>query len=135
MMIDLKLLRENPAVVRKALEDRGSVADLDGILKLDNGRRDLVFKADELKRERNEVSQKIAALKKAGENASELIEEMRVVADNITSLDARIREKDDQIRSLCLAIPNIPHPSVPFGRSEEDNPEIRRWGEPPSFDF
>jgi seryl-tRNA synthetase len=134
-MIDLKLIRENPAVVSKALEDRGSAADLDGILKLDNDRRDLVFKADELKRERNEVSQKIAALKKAREDASELIEQMRAVADNIAELDTRIREKDEQIRSLCLAIPNIPHPSVPFGRSEEDNPEIRRWGEPPSFDF
>ena len=134
-MIDLKLIRENPAMVSKALEDRGSAADLDGILKLDNDRRDLVFKADELKRERNEVSQKIAALKKAREDASELIEQMRAVADKIAELDTRIREKDEQIRSLCLAIPNIPHPSVPFGRSEEDNPEIRRWGEPPSFDF
>ena len=134
-MIDLKLLRENTDVVRKALEDRGAEADLDGLLKLDQERRDLVFRADELKRKRNEVSQEIAKLKKAAEDASAFIEEMRVVGADIGTLDAEIRQKDEQIRAIWLAIPNIPHPSVPYGKSEDDNPEIRRWGDPPSFDF
>ncbi len=134
-MIDIKLLRENPDVVQKALDDRGSEADLSGLLELDRQRRDMVFKADELKRKRNEVSQRVAELKKAGEDASSLIEDMRTVAEEIGALDAEIRRTDEQIRALWLAIPNIPHPSVPFGRSEDDNEEVRRWGEPPAFDF
>lgn len=134
-MIDLKLLRENPDVVRKALEARGADADLDGLLGLDAARRELVYQADELKRKRNEVSEQIAKLKKSGDGASALIEDMRAVADKIAALDQRIRETDDRIRSLWLAIPNIPHPSVPFGETEDDNREERTWGEPPSFDF
>jgi seryl-tRNA synthetase len=134
-MIDLKLLRENSDIVKKALEDRGSDVDFAGLLELDEKRRRLVFQADELKRERNEVSQKIAEMKKAKKDASPLIEDMRAVGEKIGALDEDIRELDERIRSLWLAIPNIPHPSVPFGRSEEDNPEVRTWGTPPSFDF
>jgi seryl-tRNA synthetase len=134
-MIDLKLIRENPDIVRKALADRASDADLDGLLRVDGERRELVFKADELKRKRNEVSQEIAKIKKAGEDAPALIEEMRSVGDQVSALDEEIREKDDQIRATLLAIPNIPHPSVPLGESEDDNREERTWGEPRSFDF
>lgn len=134
-MIDLKLLRENPEVVRKAVESRGGEADLEGLLKLDTERRELVFEADELKKRRNEVTQEIARLKKAGEDASALIEDMRAVGDKITALDEEIRDRDKRIRALLLAIPNIPHSSVPFGESEDDNREERTWGEERSFDF
>ena len=134
-MIDIKLLRENPDIVTKALEQRGSDADLGAILELDSRRRELVFQADELKSKRNAVSQQIAELKKAGEDAAALIEDMRAVADQIADLDPQIKEIDEKMRSLLLAIPNIPHPSVPFGKSEDDNRQERAWGEPPSFDF
>ncbi len=134
-MIDLKLLRENPEVVRKAVESRGGEADLEGLLKLDTERRELVFEADELKRQRNEVTQEISRLKKAGEDASALIQDMRAVGDKITALDEEIRDKDKRIKALWLAIPNIPHSSVPFGESEDDNRAERAWGEERSFDF
>ncbi len=134
-MIDLKIVRENPEAVRKALADRGSDADLDGLLKLDAERRELVFKADELKRKRNEVSQEVAQLKKTKQDASALIKEMRSVGDEIDRLDEDIRTTDETIRGIWLAIPNIPHESVPFGTSEDENREERKWGEPPQFDF
>jgi seryl-tRNA synthetase len=134
-MIDIKLLRENPDVVQKALEQRGSDADLAEILALDARRRELVFQADELKGERNTVSQQIAALKKTGKDAATLIEDMRAVADKIADLDPQIKAVDEKMRALLLAIPNIPHPSVPFGKSEDDNRLERTWGQPPSFDF
>jgi seryl-tRNA synthetase len=134
-MIDIKLLREKLDVVKKALEDRGAEADLEGLLKLDAERRDLVFKADELKRKRNEVSQEISALKKAKQDATLLIKQVREVGDQISEYDAEIREKSESIRAQMLSLPNIPHPSVPYGTSEDDNEEIRTWGTPPSFDF
>jgi seryl-tRNA synthetase len=134
-MLDIKLLRDDPDVVRQALEKRGSDADLAAILDLDARRRELVFQADELKSKRNTVSQKIAQLKKAGEDASALIADMRAVANQIADFDPQIKEIDEQIRSLLLAIPNIPHPSVPRGETEDDNRVERTWGEPPSFDF
>ncbi len=134
-MIDLKLLRENPEILRKALDARGAQIDLDELVALDSERRKLVFEADGLKQTRNEVSEKIAQLKKAKKDAKALIEEMREVGQKIGALDADIKSKDEQIRALWLAIPNIPHPSVPYGTSEQDNQEIRRWGEAPHFDF
>jgi seryl-tRNA synthetase len=134
-MIDIKLLRENPDLVNKALEQRGSDADLAAILELDSHRRELVFQADELKSKRNTVSQHIAELKKAGEDAASLIDDMRAVADQITEFDPQIKDVDEKMRSLLLAIPNIPHPDVPFGKSEDDNREERVWGAPPEFDF
>jgi seryl-tRNA synthetase len=134
-MIDLKLLRDDPAAVKRAMKARGVAVDLDGLLRLDAERRELVFAADGLKARRNEVSQQIARLKKERKDAGELIEEMRSVGDRISVLDAEIREKDEQIRAIWLTIPNIPHPSVPPGTSERDNVEVRRWGEPRRFLF
>jgi seryl-tRNA synthetase len=120
-MIDLKLLRDDPAAVKRAMKARGVAVDLDGLLRLDAERRELVFAADGLKARRKD--------------AGELIEEMRSVGDRISVLDAEIREKDEQIRAIWLTIPNIPHPSVPPGTSERDNVEVRRWGEPRRFLF
>ena len=134
-MIDIKLLRESPETVKKMLEARGADADLGGLLRLDTERRELVFKADELKKSRNEVSKRIAEMKKAKQDAKGLIEDMRAVGDQISQLDDLIRDKNEAIRGIWLGIPNLLHPSVPFGRGEEDNPEVRKWGEPPLFDF
>jgi seryl-tRNA synthetase len=134
-MIDLKLLRDDPEAVREAMRLRGAQVDLDGLLRADAERRELVFEADSLKARRNEVSQKIAELKKAHKDAGALIHEMRSAGEQIAALDARIKEKDEQIRQIWLTIPNIPHKSVPRGTSEADNVEVRRWGEIPHFDF
>jgi len=134
-MIDIKLLRESPDTVKDMLEARGADADLDGLLQLDAERREFVFKADELKKKRNEVSKRIAEMKKAKQDAKGLIEDMRAVGDQISELDDLIREKNEAIRDIWLGIPNLLHPSVPFGRGEDDNAEVRKWGEPPVFDF
>ncbi|RJP69598.1 MAG: serine--tRNA ligase [Candidatus Abyssobacteria bacterium SURF_17] len=134
-MIDVKLLRENPDVVRAALDARGSAFDLGPLLALEEERRKLVFAADELKREKNAVSERIAELKKARRDAEALIEEMRAVGERIRTLDAEINDKEERIRAQWLAIPNIPHSSVPYGKSEADNVEIRTWGTPPTYDF
>jgi seryl-tRNA synthetase len=134
-MIDMKLLRENADVVRQALVARRVDMDLDALLRLDAERRELVFKADELKRRRNETSEQIAALKKKCEDATALIENMRAVGNEIAGLEATIRGTDERLRALWLTLPNIPHESVPRGASEDDNVEVRRWGAPPTFDF
>lgn len=134
-MIDMKLLRETPDVVKKMLDARGAEADIDGLLALDAERRELVFKADELKRKRNEVSQEVAKLKKAKQDASAFIENMRSVGDEIAALDENIREKNEAIQQIWLGIPNMMHDSVPEGTNEDDNEEVRVWGIPPEFDF
>ncbi|MBI5117545.1 serine--tRNA ligase [Candidatus Poribacteria bacterium] len=134
-MIDLKLLRESPDVVRRALEARRSQADLDALLKLDSEKREMVFRADELRKKRNEESERIAQMKKARADATALINDMRAVGEHISALEAEIKQKDEEIRARWLMIPNIPHETVPPGKSEEDNVEVRRWGVPPEFDF
>ncbi len=134
-MIDLKLIRENPQLVKDSLAERGVEADIDALIQLDEQRRKHVYEADELKRKRNEVSERIAELKKKKEDAQRLIAEMRRVGEQVAALDAQIREIDEKIRAIWLSIPNIPHSSVPRGRTELDNTELRRWGQPPSFDF
>lgn len=135
-MLDIKLLRTDWAKVEQALKNRGaSTEDLNGFAELDSKRRALLKESEQLKYRRNTVSQEIAVKKKAGENADELIREMRETGDRIKELDEQIRNLEDKLLDRLLRIPNIPHESVPVGASEDDNVEIRRWGEIPSFDF
>jgi len=133
-MLDLKFIRENPEAVRKGLEARHVKADLDGLLKLDESRRALIQKADQLKAERNRVTDEIAALKRKGGDGTALIERMRSVSDGIKALDEEIRRADQGIHEIQMRIPNIPHPSVPIG-DPSHNLVVRTWGEMPSFDF
>jgi seryl-tRNA synthetase len=95
----------------------------------------LLRESEQLKNRRNTVSQEVAVKKRNGENADHLIAEMREVNDRIKTLDDEIRVLEDDLNRLLLAIPNMPHSSVPVGHSEEDNVEIRRSGEPPAFPF
>ncbi|MBE3576452.1 MAG: serine--tRNA ligase [Limnochordales bacterium] len=134
-MLDLKLIRTNPEVVREALRRRHEDAPLDELLAKDEERRRLLAEVEGLKATRNRVSEEIAARKKRGEDASELITSMRDVSNRVQELDARVRELEEEIQRLLLAIPNIPHPSVPEGRDERDNQEVRRVGTPRKFDF
>ena len=90
---------------------------------------------EQLKNRRNTVSQEVAGRKRSGENADELIQEMKVVGDRIKELDDEIRVLDESLQQILLSIPNMPHASVPVGRTEEENVEIRRVGEIPQFDF
>ncbi|OMF29050.1 serine--tRNA ligase [Paenibacillus sp. FSL H8-0548] len=135
-MLDVKLLRNEFEKVEKALLDRGASLELvANFPALDTKRRDLIQETETLKSRRNTVSQEVAKLKRTGGDAESLILEMREVGDRIKELDDELRELDVQVVELTQAIPNIPSDSVPIGKSEEDNVEIRKNGEVPSFDF
>ncbi|WP_080832191.1 serine--tRNA ligase [Cohnella massiliensis] len=135
-MLDVKLLRGDFAKVERALRNRNaSVEQIASFPELDSSRRERLAESEALKNRRNVVSQEVAKLKKSGGDAEPFIVEMREVNDRIKKLDEEVRELEEQINSLMLSIPNVPHESVPVGASEEDNVEIRRVGETPSFDF
>lgn len=135
-MLDVKILRSEYDRVEEALKNRGKSLDLIADFpKLDARRRELLQESESLKNRRNTVSAEVAKLKKNRENADDLILEMREVSDKIKGMDEEVRELESQISELTLAIPNIPHESVPIGASEEENVELRRWSEPRKFDF
>ncbi|ARA98142.1 serine--tRNA ligase [Geobacillus thermodenitrificans] len=135
-MLDVKLLRTQFQEVKEKLLQRGDdLANIDRFEQLDKERRRLIAQVEELKSKRNEVSQQIAVLKREKKDAESLIVEMREVGDRIKQMDEQIRQLEEELDSLLLSIPNVPHESVPVGQSEEDNVEVRRWGEPRSFSF
>jgi len=135
-LLDVKLLRSDLDKVKQALNHRGkSAEDLERFTSLDNRRRQLLQEVEQLKNRRNVVSQEVAKLKKEKQNADALIEEMRQVGDRIKAMDEEIRTLEADIDTIVLAIPNVPHGSVPVGSSEEDNVEIRRIGDVPEFGF
>jgi len=134
-MLDLKFIRENTDIVREAIRNKGEKADLDLLLSLDQKRRSLLSQADELKHQRNVVSEEIARMKKEKQDPGEQIEKMRKVADQIDTLDGELRQLEEKINHLLLSIPNIPHPSVPIGSDEDSNVVIKTWDQPPRFDF
>jgi seryl-tRNA synthetase len=134
-MLDLKFIRENVDKVKEAIRNKGEKTDLDLLLSLDEKRRSLLSQADELKHQKNVVSDKIALMKKQKEDPGGEIENMRKVADQIDILDKELNELEEKIAELLLTVPNIPHPTVPVGSDENANVVIRIWGEPPQFDF
>ncbi|WP_127589070.1 serine--tRNA ligase [Paenibacillus koleovorans] len=135
-MFDAKVLRSDRARVEQALRNRGkSIEDVQLFEGVDTRRRELLTQSDQLKNRRNVVSQEVARLKKAGEDAESLIVEMRDVNDTIKQLDEELRVLEEDQAKILLSIPNMPHESVPVGKSEDDNVELRQWGEAPSFAF
>ncbi|OQP14016.1 serine--tRNA ligase [Geobacillus zalihae] len=135
-MLDVKILRAQFEEVKEKLMQRGGdLANIDRFEQLDKERRRLIAEVEELKSKRNDVSQQIAALKREKKDAEPLIVQMREVGDRIKQMDEHIRQLEEELNALLLSIPNIPHESVPVGQSEEDNVEVRRWGEPRSFSF
>jgi seryl-tRNA synthetase len=135
-MLDIKLLRANFAEVKEKLQHRGEdLTDLGKFEDLDQRRRDLIVEAEQLKSKRNEVSQQVAALKREKANADHLIVEMREVGDRIKVLDEELRSVEETLDLLLMSIPNIPHESVPIGESEDDNVEIKKWGQVREFEF
>jgi seryl-tRNA synthetase len=138
-MLDLKFVREHTDQVLAAIGRRGIELDLTAFLALDAERRTLQQRVEELRRRRNEVSEEIGRLKKAGQPAEDKVAEMRAVGDTITELENKSREQEEAQRNILLTTPNLPHVSVPDGKDENSNVEIRRWsprgGEPPEFSF
>ena len=135
-MLDVKILRANLEEVKEKLKFRGEdLSDLGRFEELDVERRQLLVQTEELKSKRNEVSQQIAQLKREKQNADSMILEMRQVGDKIKDLDERLRTVEAELEQLLLSIPNIPHESVPIGETEDENVEIRKWGEVRQFNF
>jgi seryl-tRNA synthetase len=134
-MLDLRFIRENREKVREAVKNKGEKTDLDALLGLDEKRRTLLLQADELKHERNVVSEKIAGMKKDKKDAAGEIENMRRVSGQIAALDDELRQLEETINDLLLTVPNVPHETVPVGMDEDSNVEIRSWGETPEFAF
>ena len=135
-MLDIKRVRDNFAEIKEMLlkrnEDLGNLDDFEG---LDAKRRELIAKTEELKAERNKVSEQISVMKRNKENADEVIARMRQVGDEIKELDAQLNAVEDEFKNMMMRLPNIPHESVPVGTTEDDNVEVLKWGEVPSFDF
>ncbi|MGI6066621.1 MAG: serine--tRNA ligase [Bacillota bacterium] len=134
-MLDLKFVRSNPEKVEEALKRRGGKVSLDSFLKVEAERRRLLAQVETMKAERNAVSQEIGKMKKAGEDAEAKVLEMRELGERIKALDNNVKDLESTLEKELLSIPNIPNESVPVGLTDEDNVEVRRWGEPPKFDF
>jgi seryl-tRNA synthetase len=134
-MLELKFVRDNLDVVRKALHDKGEEAAIERFEQTDASRRDLLRDVEQLKSRRNTVSEQVAQMKRAGEDATTVIDEMRLVSQKIKEMDINLREVDTQLQDILLTLPNIPDAAVPVGHSEEDNVAVRHVGEPKTFSF
>lgn len=134
-MLDMKFVRENLDEVQQNLDQRHTTGDLAGFTKAYDERKELILKVEELKALRNSVTAEISQLKRNKEDASEKIAEMQKVGDEIEALDSRLKVVETEMKDALLMLPNMVDASVPVGGDEEDNVEVRRWGTVPSFDF
>ncbi|ARC83301.1 serine--tRNA ligase [Clostridium argentinense CDC 2741] len=137
-MLDLKRIRNNIEEIKKALNDRGENFDIsviDEVVALDKRRRDILVEVEELKNKRNTQSSQIPKLKKEGLPVDNIMAEMKELADKIKNFDLELSETDERIKYIMLRIPNIPNPEVPSGNTDEDNVEVRKFGEPRKFEF
>ncbi|MCF1684397.1 serine--tRNA ligase [Tetragenococcus halophilus] len=135
-MLDIKMIRENFEQVKEKLQTRDVPEEtLTEFLRLDKKRRSLLVETEEMKKNRNDVSEKIAQAKRNKEDTSEQIAEMREVGSKIKSLDKEIAEIDEELNTIATTLPNLPHDSVPVGKDEDDNVEVRKWGDTQTFSF
>lgn len=134
-MLDPKLLRQQPDFVAERLALRGFKLDVAALAQLEARRKTLQTSTEELQAERNRCSKEIGRRKGAGEDASDLFEAMKTVGQQLKQNEAELESVQTELQSLQMSLPNLPHESVPAGDSENDNVEIRRWGEPAEFDF
>ena len=134
-MLEIKFIRENSDLVGKALKARGNDLDLESLFEVDSQRRKLLQEVEDLRNLRNRVSEEIGRQKKEKKDAEELISQMKEVASRIKELDKLLEEKDASLNEYLFLMPNIPHPSVPVGKDETENPVIRTWGDILEFDF
>lgn len=135
-MLDIRLFREQADTVKSKIELRGDDPKVvDEVLELDNERRQLIGKTEEMKARRNKVSEEIAEKKRNKENADDVIKEMRELGDEIKENDAKLNEVDNKVRDILIRIPNLIAEDVPQGDSDEENVEVKKWGTPREFDF
>jgi len=131
-MLDIKLIRDNPDMVKQAFLNRGETLSVDTVLNLDQKNRDIIHEMESLRARRNEVSRQIGKMK---EKPQELMADMRKIGDQIDVFVAESNEIETELKDLLLRIPNIPHADVPIGKDSADNPIIRTWGEIKQFSF
>ncbi len=135
-MLDIKRIRSEFDTVKELLEKRtkGDFG-LGEIVDIDEKRRELIQEVEQMKNRQNIVSKEIPKLKKAGEDASEILDEMKVLSAKIKDIDNDVKKVEDEMKERLLGIPNVPHPDIPKGNSDEDNEEVKKWGETKNFDF
>ncbi len=136
-MLDIKIIRSNPELIKKAMKNRQQNLDgtIDKVLEIDEQRRKIIAESESMKSEQNAVNKKIPAMKKSGEDISELMSEMKSLSNKISEKTKELSVLEKEQRDLILSIPNIPHESVPVGKDDSENVELRRVGEPKKFDF
>jgi seryl-tRNA synthetase len=134
-MLDVKLLRDDLAQVKERMATRGGAVDWDAFVAIDRERRDALATIERLKEKKNRLSGEIGKIKKAGGDAGALMRETEAVSEAIRVSEAPLADIEARFESFMLTVPNLPSPTVKIGKSEHDNREVRRWGEPPKFDF
>ena len=136
-MLDIKVIRSNPELVKTAVRNRNGNLDekIDEILEIDAQRRQITGRVEAMKAEQNAVSKQIPAIKKAGGDTSEIMAKMKALSDEVTALGGELSALEERQRGVLLSIPNIPNESVPIGKDDTENVEVRRWGEPRAFSF
>jgi seryl-tRNA synthetase len=134
-MLDIKYLRQNIDFVREKMLERGQDINLNAFASLDAKRRDILQEVESLRNERNTASKEIGERKKKKEDASLLIARMSEVSDRIKDMDESLKVIEEDLHGMIMVVPNVPHESVTYGTSSQDNPVIRVWGEKPQFDF
>nr|VFK41725.1 MAG: seryl-tRNA synthetase [Candidatus Kentron sp. SD]VFK48836.1 MAG: seryl-tRNA synthetase [Candidatus Kentron sp. SD]VFK81072.1 MAG: seryl-tRNA synthetase [Candidatus Kentron sp. SD] len=134
-MLDPSRIRNQLDETAKLLSKRGFALDVATLRELESERREIQIHTQELQSERNTRSRNIGKAKAAGEDIAPLLAEVGRLGDDLEDAQERLGACQSRLEEILLGIPNIPHPSVPLGSGEEDNPEIRRWGEPPALDF
>lgn len=134
-MLEIKFVRQNPELVQESLRKRGQADSLGAFLDCDSKRRAILLEVEELKRQRNRASERIARTKRDGQDPSYLMVEMKAVSQKIKGLDEELSRHEQTLRSVLMGLPNLVHASVPVGKDSEDNPIVRKVGEIPSFGF
>jgi seryl-tRNA synthetase len=134
-MLDIKRIRNEFEDVKKGLDKRGEDYNLEGLLGLDEKRREILGEVEQLKNKQNVVSKEIPKLKKAGQDVSAIMEEMKELSQRIKDINSELREVEDELKERLLGIPNVPNPDVPVGDTDDDNIEVRKWGQTPEFNF
>ena len=136
-MIDIKVIRNNPDMVKEAMRSRNKDMDaqIDEILQIDQKRREVMGNADAMRAEQNADSKKIPQIKKEGGDVAPILARMNELKEALKKADAKLSELEKQQYDLVMGFPNIPNPEIPVGKDDSDNVEVRRWGEPRKFEF
>jgi seryl-tRNA synthetase len=134
-MLDPKLIKEKPEIIRDMLKSRAVEFDLDALIESDQKRREFIIKTDELRKKKNQIATRISEKKKGGEDISSILAEMKNISNELTKLESEQESIENKYVKLASTIPNLIHESVPIGADDSANKEIKKWGDVPKFDF